>query len=402
MTKEYRNNHYVPQWYQKRFMLAGKSKYYRLDLKPEKIQNNDHTYQRKNLHYWSPKKIFKQKDLYTTFWGLYLNTDIEKFFFGQIDNNSIKTINYFNNFKHPSASEGHFTTFLKYMSLQKLRTPKGLNEFSKILNIQNSNQLLLSLQEYQNLYCATWTECIWQIADASLSSIKFIISDQPVTVYNRASPPLSPYVKKHGDPDIRQQATHTIFPLSLNKLLILTNLSWVRNPYQNEKKLRPNPNFFRDSVFNFLDIQTERHLAEQEVLEINYIIKSRAHRYIAGAEKEWLFPETYLTNTHWKNFGNGYLLMPEPRLQHLGGNVILGYEGGRSEAFSEYGHRPWQDGYEDYERERRERVSFEKFKAEWAAIHGPTYSARSFAFHSDKRHEDSEEMTAHYKEIRRK
>jgi hypothetical protein len=27
------------------------------------------------------------------------------------------------------------------------------------------------------------------------------------------------------------------------------------------------------------------------VLAINYIIKSRAHRYVAAAEREWLYPE---------------------------------------------------------------------------------------------------------------
>jgi hypothetical protein len=59
-------------------------------------------------------------------------------------------------------------------------------------------------------------------------------------------------------------ASHTFFPLTLNKVLILTNLSWVRNPYQNELKARPNPGFFRNTIFNFLSIQIggglRRHL----------------------------------------------------------------------------------------------------------------------------------------------
>ena len=82
----------------------------------------------------------------------------------------------------------------------------------------------------QQMYCATWTDCVWQIADASESPTKFIISDHPVTVYNRACPPLSKYRVGPNDPDIRLNATHTYFPLSLNKIIIFTNLSWVRDP----------------------------------------------------------------------------------------------------------------------------------------------------------------------------
>ena len=64
-----------------------------------------------------------------------------------------------------------------------------------------------------------------------------------------------------------------MFPLSLDRILILTNLSWVRNPYQSETRLRPNPNPLRSAIFSMLDIQTERRLSEQEVRQINFIIK---------------------------------------------------------------------------------------------------------------------------------
>jgi hypothetical protein len=37
----------------------------------------------------------------------------------------------------------------------------------------------------RNLYCAIWTECVWLLADASRSPTKFLVSDHPVTVYNR-------------------------------------------------------------------------------------------------------------------------------------------------------------------------------------------------------------------------
>jgi hypothetical protein len=90
------------------------------------------------------------------------------------------------------------------------------------------------------------------------------------------------------------------------------------------------------------------------ILTAIYIIKRRAYRYIAGAKKEWLYPEPYVSTDHWRKLGDGYLLMPEPRLIHMSGEILIGYTNGHSEAFNEYGHKPWQKGYNNAARERRE------------------------------------------------
>ncbi len=59
----------------------------------------------------------------------------------------------------------------------------------------------------------------------------------------------SAYARQHTDPDFRMNGTHTYFPLSPTRMLILTNLSWARNPYGNAEKLRPNPQPFRTAIF---------------------------------------------------------------------------------------------------------------------------------------------------------
>ncbi|MGA3372439.1 MAG: hypothetical protein ABSC48_11840 [Terracidiphilus sp.] len=61
-------------------------------------------------------------------------------------------------------------------------------------------------------------------------------------------------------------------------------------------------------MFNVTDIQTLRHLSEQEVREVNFIIKSRAWRYIGAAREEWLYPERYVAKSDWYRYGYGYLL----------------------------------------------------------------------------------------------
>jgi len=398
---EYRHNHYVPIWYQRRFMLPGQHRYFRLDLKPDPILRGNPKRRRKDVHCWSPEKIFAQTDLYTTKWGEITNTEIEQFFFGKLDNSASVALDYFTSFAHPDANEKAFKTLLPYMSVQKLRTPKGLAQLSDLTNSQDSNLTLMRLQELQNLYCAIWTEAIWQIADASNSHTKFIISDHPVTVYNRLCPPLSKWCVGHSDPDVRMNASHTYFLLSLDKVLILTNLSWVRNPYQNEQRLRPNPDFLRPAMFNFTAIQTERSLTEDEVLLINYITKRRAYRYIAAADKEWLYPERRVSTDNWRKFGDGYLFMPEPRLIHMGGEIFIGFEGGRSDAFGPYGHKPWQKGYKDDKREQREAEALDRFQAEWAFKHGTTYTACNYEFGGRAR-ESGEATMAHYAEVRKR
>jgi hypothetical protein len=210
-----------------------------------------------------------------------------------------------------------------------------------------------------------------------------------------------------NDPDIRWVATHTYFPLSMDKILIMTNLSWVRNPYQSERNEHPNQDFFHSTVFKLTDIQTYRSLSEQEVREINYITKKRALRYIAAAEQEWLYPERYLPTTHWYKLGNGLLLMPEPREIHMGGQVLIGYKGGRSEAWNEYGQRPGERGYKDKKRDDLEAKTLYRFQAEFAAMHGPEFRGTSFEFHhkrdgpyveSDKMYQRHLERARQYKD----
>jgi Protein of unknown function (DUF4238) len=399
-NSEFRHNHYVSEWYQKRFMLSGESKYWYLDMEPEVCKNKYATWKRKELNNWGAVSCFAQKDLYTRQWGTIENVDLERLFFGRIDVEGKKGVEYFASFEHPSANDEAFIAFLRYMSVQKLRTPKGLGYLKETARAKNQNLTLALLERAQHIFCAIWSEAVWQIADASRSSTKFIISDHPVTVYNRECFAGSEICKGHSDPDIRLAGTHTYFPLSLDKILILTNLTWVRDPYQNPQAIRPNPNLFRPAApFYFPDIQICRFLNEDEVIEINYVTKRRALRYIAAADKVWLYPEKHLRNNHWRKLGDGYLFMPEPRHIHMGGQIYIGYEDGSSEAFGPYGHRPWQKGFEDEARKRKEALALERFKAEWAAMHGPAYRGINFAFASDQnpaRTADSAEMHAHY------
>lgn len=401
---DFRNNHYVPRWYQERFLPRDgrERKFYYLDLRPDRVTTHGRSYVRSALMRWGTKRCFRERDLYTTHFRRWHSTDIERHFFGAIDKVGRSALQYFASFQHPSVRGGALQDLMEYMSVQKLRTPKGLAQLAELARLEDINAVLSAMQRLRQMYGAIWTECIWSIADASKSEVKFIISDHPVTVYNSGCFPGSKYCRGHHDPDVRMTGSHTIFPLELNKLLVLTNLSWVRNPYTSPLKLRPNPALFRSAMFNFQQIQTHRSLSADEVQEINLVIKERAFRYIAAAEQEWLYPERQIRTTMWDRLGRGYLFMPDPRSVPFSSGIVVGYDGGQSEAWDEYGRRPWQGEYRGGAGGDSEWESFLAFQGEFARVFGPTRRGRSFNFTKLDDEIDSPESHEHHLKLEAK
>ena len=265
------------------------------------------------MHRWGATNCFKETDLYTVKFRNFESTEIEQFFFGKVDREGKNAVEYFSAFEHPSGNSKAFNALLNYMSIQNFRTPKGLRYLSELIQTANKNKLLMEMQRLQNMHCAIWTECVWSLVGANQTYTKFLISDHPVTVYNHDVFPDSEHCRKFTDPDFRMNGTHTLFPLSPTRILILTNLSWVRNPYGQAQKMRPNPSLFRTAMFNFTEIQTDRELEEVEVNQINFIIKRRANRFVAAANNDWLYPEKSIPSGHWRKLDDRYLLMPDPR-----------------------------------------------------------------------------------------
>lgn len=229
MSSEYRNNHYVPEWYQKRFIPSGQrdNDLLYLDLKPGTFTDpRGVVHPRMATRRLGPKFCFREEDLYTTNFGSTESTEIERLFFGTIDSKGRDAVEHFANFDYSTGENGSaLMDIMMFMSTQKLRTPKGLCWLKEQVRISDRNLLLHRMIGLRQLFCAIWTECVWQIADASKSETKFIVSDHPVTVYNRECGPRSQKCRGYSDPDIWLNGSQTIFPLSLNKILILTNLS---------------------------------------------------------------------------------------------------------------------------------------------------------------------------------
>lgn len=322
-----RDNHYVPQWYQKGFLISKSNQLHYLDLTPDKEQLPDGRIITMNCVSLKPtSKCFYETDLYTTFFGKFINDEIEKYFFGKIDSEGAKAVRAF--IGHDMGEwHRHFTNFFSYMDCQKIRTPKGLDWIKLHYPDLDQLRLMLEMQSIRNLNCTIWTEGVREIVSAKKSTVKFIISDHPVTTYNYAYIPISNQCIYPNDPPITQKGTQTIYPLDRDHCLILTNLEYAEDPdNQDPKEKRTNARFFRDSLVRTDAFIRNRELNDEEVSKINLIIKSRARRYIAAENEEWLYPEKIIS-IEWPNLKK-ILLPPKDKLFQFGGEIYVGNKDG--------------------------------------------------------------------------
>jgi len=335
-------HHYVPEWYQRRFMLEGQESYFRLDLSPEIIKRPDSSIIKKGeILTKGPNKFFYQIDLYTTKYFDEENDDIERYLFGKIDTAGAAAIPALASTRWMKLIHSHIIKYFEYMDAQRLRTPKGLNWLIKVTKPKNYNDLLIKMQEVRRMHCTMWAEASMEIVSANNSDVKFIVSDSPVTLYNSVFYPGNPKCQFPDDPEIYLKGTRTIFPLDMNHCAVLTNIEYARSPGKfKADKPRTNPRYFDDTIINYADIIRERELNEQQVLGINYILKRRASKYIAAANKAWLFPEQHLKKTDWRSLDKIFI-SNSTKLLGTSGEIFVGGQDGKLIATQdEFGRKP--------------------------------------------------------------
>jgi Protein of unknown function (DUF4238) len=376
-------HHYVPEWYQRRFLRTEQFKYHYLDLHPETITNNGVKYQRRDLLHWGPARCFYQDDLYTLKLGGWSTDNIERRFFGEIDSRGRHAVGVFSEYTGycPDLHKA-FPALPQYMDAQRFRTPRGLDQLKAMTDSRDRNQLLVVMQQAYRFHTTMWTEGVWEVVRASESPTKFIVSDEPVTFHNRTAFP-SELTYPH-DVGLEQLGTRTIFPLSLESCLIITHTQFARNPWAKPSEPRINARAYQNTMKYMLDTQFGRELAEDEVLRINYILKRRATRYIAAAEENWLYPEKYLAAKEWAKLDDDWFLLPNLYKVSFTSGIYVGWADGSTMAMDEYGQHPGDPNYKDEKRRDKEWNSHQKAKREWAKKRRGKSVAHVDEFRSDK------------------
>ena len=320
-----RNNHYVPQWYQKGFTVERANELYHLSNK-EVMLPNGNVKKLSSKKWYTPAQCFYQKDLYSTFLGSEISDEIEKKLFGDIDGTGAQAVKAFLT-DDKSKWHIHFQDLFLYIDAQKIRTPKGLDWIRSHYPHLDQNQLMLEMQSIRRLHYVLWTEGVRELVSAENSDVKFIISDHPVTIYNYACPPDSALCKYPNDPDISLKGTQTIFPLDKNKCLILTNLEYAKNPNSIDPlEQRTNATKMRDSVAITIKFINHRKLSSEEVTQINCIIKSRCKDIVSAGSEFLLYPENSI-NKSWKELGS-VLLPPAEELHNFNTEIYVGLNNG--------------------------------------------------------------------------
>ncbi|WMT72004.1 DUF4238 domain-containing protein [Bradyrhizobium sp. Ash2021] len=335
MMSKTRNNHYVPQWYQEGFFEVGQNTLAYLNMKPpQRVLSDGRVITERALFEAPTSRAFCQLDLYSTFFGTSINDEIERHLFGNID---AKGANAIRAYAGSDVGEWHrhFQTLFEYIDIQKTRTPKGVDWLKAQYPTLTQNDLMAEMQGIRMLHCKIWAEGVREIVSAEDADVKFITSDHPVTIYNHAAGPDSQDCAYPNDPAIALKASQTIFPLDRNFCLILTNLEYARDPATKPLDKRTFARNYRQSMVRTDAFIRTRKLSSQEVNRVNYVIKRRARRFIAGGRKEWLSPEKYVVEP-WNEFRTT-LLPPNDGLWHFGGEMYAKFEDGRVHYQDEFG-----------------------------------------------------------------
>lgn len=330
-----RDNHYVPQWYQRGFLAKGQHKLHVLNLHPiAKSLPNGKSLSEPDVEELGPKLAFKEFDLYTTRLGHTLNDDIETFLFGKIDKSGADAVRGWIA-GDPVKIHRRFQDFFVYMDAQKLRTPKGLDWILKHYQGLPQMELMSQMQALRQMHCTMWSEGVREIVSAAKSPVKFLVSDHPVTIYH---PKLSPNAAEclyPGDPGLELVGSQTLFALDANHCLILTNLEYAEDPEESALlSRRTNARFRGDSMARTDAFIRSRMLSQAEVHAINLVLKFRARKYVASSNPAWLYPEQYCALS-WEGIAN--TLLPKNDLWRFGGEVYIGYEDGTSAYRDKFG-----------------------------------------------------------------
>jgi hypothetical protein len=321
-----RDNHFVPIWYQKGFLEPGKSTLAYLDLDPmTKILEDGRVIRGRSLFDAPMSRCFYATDLYSTFFGNDVKDDIERKLFGNVDTRGAHAVRAFEG-QDPVAWHEHFTIFFEYIDIQKLRTPKGLSWLKAQYPSLTQNDLMQEMLGIRLLHTTIWSQCVREVVSAEDADVKFIVTDHPVTIYNHALPPEAPECSFPNDPAIALKASQTLFPLSRNHCLILTNLEYATNPSTTPTQKRTFARNFRSSMVRTDKIIHSRRLTSLEVSRINRVLKARAQRYVAAGRKEWLQPEEVVSGL-WADIAPT-LLPPRDQLWEFGGEMFIGHKDG--------------------------------------------------------------------------
>jgi hypothetical protein len=235
-------HHYVPEWYQRRFLPVGAkdNNLWYLDCLPQPIPHLGGYHYEKNPRRRGPDVSFHEPGLYMLHFGK-LTTDVmERDFFGEIDRIGQLAVTAMSDFVFTKTASPNIQHLVQYLDAQKMRTPKGI-DYLKAVAKTNDHETAVHLIRYlSQMHVTIWMEGVWEVFRLDHTKTKLLLTDHPVTCYNRHIAPGDAGCKHPFEPGIDLIGTQTLFPLGPERLLVISNLQFVRNHWINGKSLSLN------------------------------------------------------------------------------------------------------------------------------------------------------------------
>lgn len=322
--KPSRENHYVPEWYQRGFRVNDADTWFLQISAPRQRPDGTEILVRPRQR--PPKACFWQNDLYITRFGEYFNDQIETVLFQGIDDAGAKAVRAFIG-GDPAQVHDQYQPMLAYLGAQKLRTPKGLDWIRSRYPALSQIELMREMQHLRQMFGTLWAECVHEVVSAQDSEVKFLLTDHPVTTFNAGFPLDASLRNSSNEAQITWNGTQTLFALDANNLLILTHVPYAKDPDNVERTAkRVNARHFGHTMLRTDALIRGRRIDTNAVIAVNAWLKSRAHQYIAAGEQDWLYPER---SAQVDTAALARLLLPpKQELWRHGGETYIGYDDG--------------------------------------------------------------------------
>jgi len=244
---------------------------------------------------------------------------------------------------HPSERQD----LLLFLNAQRERTPRGIAQIKQFLAKRGrigppNNLIMMYFQRRRQLNCTVWAEGMWEIFSAKESQTKFLLSDDPVTLYNCDCYPASQACTFPNDPDPFWCGTRMLYPLSPTSLLVITHNEHADDPRRSKARAnRRNARSHDQAILSYTDIINERELSEEQVHQVNFVLKARATRYVASNSREDLYPERATGVPRWCDIDR--IFYTRFKSFRTKSTLMVSYEDGslmHSNAFGERDHVP--------------------------------------------------------------
>lgn len=333
-------HHYVPLWYQRRFLPTEGGEFSVFDKNPVTglfcPDGVVRSQKPREVFRHGPRKLFRQEGFYSVALRGVPDDAIERLIYGPIDNSGARANHLFNSwpeshgilgaevaaqipmrFGHPSE---RMADLVEYLNAQKMRTPRGIDQIKAELARagaigagKNLEMGLLMSRRQGN--CTVWAECFWEIFSIEDGETRFLLSDDPVVLYNMDCYPGSPNCRYPNDPHPFWRGTRVIHPLSQNRLLVLSHIEHVDEPSRKKAcRNRIHARSHDQVMITYTDIQSDRKLSSNAVATVNFVVKVRAIRYVASTNPDDLYPERIVRRPKWADID---ALFHQPYPTHL-------------------------------------------------------------------------------------